>query len=141
MKVYVDNVRANRKDFGIEDAIQDIHIGSCEGITTLAFNTTDKYVDVTANGTSHGPDYSGQVVEISPLLYHEHKCINDDLDMIDNYLNHPDYYRITLVIEGLDNVVSVTTPLKHEYVINFIDYAIAFNYDFLEEAEVIEMID
>jgi hypothetical protein len=74
------------------------------------------------------PHYKGYAISIEPIIYDKNDavCINEE--DYDSYLEHPDYYRIVLVLDtGAHTLSSIVTPLKHEYIVSFINDDIIFD--------------
>lgn len=139
MKIHIDTFRSNNPELDFDEIITSISAGvSTSGITHVKIETKDKYVDIETNGWVSAPDYKGQLITISPLIYTENICdLLSDVDF-DAYLAHPDYYRIVLVVEMDMRCPTVKcTPLKHEYWINYIPHELAFDYDVLKPVEVV----
>lgn len=126
MRVHVDTFRANNPELDFDEIITSISAGvSTSGIVHVKIETKDKYVRMNAGGSLYGPDYRGQVIDIMPYL-----C--------DDYLAHPDWYKIVLVVEMDMRCPTVKcTPLKHEYWINYIPHELAFDYEVLMPVEVV----
>jgi hypothetical protein len=141
IKIHVDSFRANDPDKTLEDFIQDIQAGSVKDIVNVHFKTTDKYYRVVANGSTLGPDYSGSMIEVYPYLYSENGKDLYEEDW-ERYYDHPKFFRICLVVEGVWNgVSSMVTALKHEYFVSFVPDHLVMNYDCLAPIELIEYED
>ena len=88
-----------------------IQVCVSEGITLIRFHTMDKYIDVWDSVLAG----RGVVLNMSPKVDVD-EC---DPDFVNKYFDHPDYWRLELLFEGVEGEVMVT-PLKHEYAVAII---------------------
>jgi hypothetical protein len=146
MKIHIDKFIHNTPDLSLEDVVTDIKAGlTKEGTINVHLKTVDKYVMISANGTTYGPDFEGAVIDIHPYISlpeHGYKELSE-VDY-DAYLAHPDYYWLSLVVDNGSKwgyYESVVTPLKHEYFVSYVPDSMVINYDCLEDVELIEWVD
>ena len=135
MKVIINRFHHNNPDLTVEDVVQNIRIFSLVGgITKVGFTTTDKYVNISTGSYTHEQDYQGETIEITPII-HKNEQILSETDFV-AYLRHPDFYRLTIIFDGVDGFVESAIGLRHEYEIYFVPNAI--NASALEQnAEII----
>lgn len=143
MKIWIERFRANNHDLTFDDVIQNVRMGKTkEGVVNIHFDTVAKYIEVDANGSCHGPDYSGQMVTLVPYLYDENGNALERVD--DAFYEHPDFWICSLVVD-IGNAGSYwnsnVIALKHEYFLSYIPDDMVMNYDCLQEAEMIEIVD
>lgn len=135
-RIIFDRFITNNPDVKLEDLIYNIRTGvSPEGVVQINFETRDKYVIVDTSMSSIDGDY----ICISPHIYDEERLIylEDDLDTYDEYLQHPDYYRIELIVEKKGDYDISVTPLKYEYHLALLSENIAYNTECLQPAEIV----
>lgn len=146
MKIHLTRFRSNNTNLTFDDVIQNVRAGVTEkGTVNIYFETTDKYIEVDANGTYYGPDYKGQIIHLHPNLY----LMGDDgviqyLDRGDDeFYEHPDYWSAELVIDTENNLHynSTVIALKHEYFVSYVLDDEVMNYDCLGDVEMIEWTD
>jgi len=140
-RIVFDRFVANKPDVKLEDLIYNIRTGvSPEGVVQINFETRDKYVIVDTSMSC----IDGNYVCISPHIYDVERLIylEDDLDTYDEYLQHPDYYRIDLIVEKKGHYDIKVTQLKYEYHLALLPENIAYNTECLQPAEVVnEMVE
>jgi hypothetical protein len=145
MKIHIDKFKHNNPDLKLEDVITDIKAGiTKEGVINVHIKTVDKYVIISANGTTYSKDFEGGVIDINPYISlpeHDYKDLYE-VDY-DAYIKHPDYYWVSLVVDNGDwgYYNSTITPLKYEYFVSFVPDSMVLNYDCLEDVKIIEWID
>lgn len=145
IKIHVDGFHSNNPHVMIDDLIFNIKAGITEErIVNVNFETKAKYYNVEANGTLFGPQYSGEILRITPNIYDTETCSYLEDDMYhgdyDRYLNHPDYFCIELVIDhsamGGCYFSSKVIGLKHEYFVSYIPNDYVMNYECLVPVEL-----
>lgn len=140
-RIIFDRFFANNPDVKLEDLIYNIRTGvSPEGVVQINFETRDKYVIVDTSMSSSEGDY----ITISPHIYDPNRLIylEDDLDTYDEYLQHPDYYRIDLIVEKKEHHDIQVLSLKYEYHLALLPENIAYNTECLQPAEIVnEMVE
>lgn len=152
IRIHIDSFRSN-SDEEFDDLIPNIEVGMTpEGVVNMRIETREKYVYLSTDSHVMGLEYSGDAVQITPIILDPEggELIETDMDA---YFNHPDFYQICLVLELPDDSEDDDTPkistsytvnstaLKHEYMINFVPDFIAMNTECMEEARVIEWIE
>lgn len=139
VKIYLDRFIANNPDLELSEIITDITAGKDKlGITSVRLTTVDKYVYIEANGSICGPDCSGEIINIRPIIVTPEGDELEETDF-DAYLAHPDYYYINLIVADVTWSKSVVSTLKYEYFVTYIPYELVNNYDVLQEPELIEI--
>jgi hypothetical protein len=134
MKIQALDCIINNKELSFKDIISDIQLGTTpEGIINLYFKTKDKYVNVEPSFI-YNRDIIGECITITPIIYQDRKDLAD-IDYSE-YMKHKDYYYISFVIP-IDGYSSRITPLKHEYMVNYIPNSILYNYNILKPMELI----
>lgn len=81
-----------------------------------------KYLDY-INAYISGRDYDGPSILFSPFIYDGDVCLNDlDIDEIDRYYEHPEYFRIEFVLpKCFGNCYDVfVTSLRWEYRVSIV---------------------
>jgi hypothetical protein len=135
MKILITDCIINNKAMSLKDIVYGFRLGNTpEGIINLYFKTKDKYAYIDTSFI-YNPNIIGECITISPIIYENGKDLLD-LDYPE-YTKHKDYYYISLVIPGIDGYSTRITPLKHEYMVNFIPNSILYNYKTLKSVEVI----
>lgn len=139
MKIHLDHFVSNNPDLKFDDVIQNLRIGKTStGVVNLHFETRDKYLEVDANGSSFGPNYSGNMIYIYPHIYEgERRLERGDAE----FYEHPDFWMVKLVVD-MDRTTycEVVIALKHEYFVSYVPDDEVMNYECLQEAEVIEYV-
>ena len=142
MRIHIDRFVANNPELTFDDVVQNIRAGVTDkGTVNVHFETRDKYIDVDANGTLHGPEVKGQMISLHPKLW----VMGEDgvikyLDGVDDeFYEHPDYWHALLVVRTKNNLHSSGTviPLKHEYFVSYVLDGEVMNYDCLNDVEVV----
>lgn len=134
MKIQIIDCIINNKELSFKDIISNIQLGTTpEGIINLHFKTKDKYVNVEPSFI-YNPDVIGECIIITPIIYKDGKDLADV--NYSEYMKHKDYYHISFVIP-IDGYSSRITPLKYEYMINYLPNSILYNYDILKPVEII----
>jgi len=135
-RIIFDRFVANKPDVKLEDLIYNIRTGvTPEGVIQINFETRDKYVNVDTSMSS----FDGNYICISPHIYDEKRSIylEDSLDTYDEYLQHPDYYRIDLIVEKKEHYNIQVLSLKYEYHLALLPENIAYNTECLQPAEIV----
>lgn len=135
-RIIVDRFSVNRDDVKLEDLIYNIRTGvSPEGVVQINFETRDKYVQIDTSMSSS----EGNYICISPHIYDEERLIylEDDLDTYDEYLEHPDYYCISFIVETKEYYDIRVLSLKYEYHLALLPENIAYNTECLQPAEIV----
>lgn len=135
MKIHIDSFFSNNPELTLNNVVHTIKIGKTNsGIVNVWFETKDKYIDVNANGSSHGPYYSGNSIILHPEIWDGERYIEQDQD---EYYDHPDYWFANLVVElEHTNYIERVTALKHEYFVTYVPDSQALNYECLKPAEL-----
>jgi len=140
-RIIFDRFVANKDDVKLEDLIYNIRTGvSPEGVIQINFETRDKYVDVDTGVWSE----EGDNITIRPHIYDEKRSIylEDSLDTLDEYMDHPDFYSIGFIVEKKEHHNIKVLPLKYEYHLALLPDNIAYNTECLQPAEVVnEMVE
>ena len=139
MKFYLQDFRSNNPDLELEDVITEMKAGTDSlGISHIQIHTKDKYVRIGTNALVFYPNYNATLIIIKPLLYNKEGDNLYDKDW-DAYYQHPDWYSLEIAVDFGKGVHPVmhTTALKYEYYIQAIPHNLAFNYDVLEEIDLI----
>lgn len=144
MKIHIDRFRANDPKLTIDDVVKWIKMGKDDtGIVCVQIETVDKYVDMDVNGTLYTPDFGGQVISMSPIIWDE-ESLQDlkELDY-DRYLAHEKFWSAQLVVEDEDigYTCDIVTPLKYEYMITYVPDRLALNYNCLKDADIVEWMN
>lgn len=147
LKIHIERFYANNDELTFDDVITKMRAGIAEnGDMWLHIDTKAKYVRI-GHCTTICAEYTGETVNISPVIYDEngHDLYETDIDA---YLEHPDYYRIALVLERPDDsdgsYVERAVALKYAYMIRFIrseNFYVWENQDAGEDFELIEWVD
>lgn len=145
MKIHITRFVANNPSLTFDDVIKNVRAGiTKKGTVNVHFETTDKYIEVDANGTVSGPDYSGQIIRLMPHIY---VTGNDGLTKYlelyeDEYYEHPSYWSAELAIDTENNEYynSTVIALKHEYFVSYVPDDEVMNYACLGEVEMIEWV-
>lgn len=143
MKFYLHNFKSNNPDLKLEDVVTEIKAGVSDvGIRHIQIKTVDKYVRIETNASVFCYDYNADLITIKPFLYNEEGDNLYDKDW-DAYFKHPNWYTLEIAVEFGEGVNAVlhTTALKYEYYIQAIPHSLAFNYEVLEEIELIVLDD
>lgn len=140
VKIYLDRFIANNPDLELSGIIRNITAGKDKlGITSVRLTTVNKYVYIEANGSIRGPAYSGEIINIQPIIFTPEGDELEETDF-DAYLAHPKYYYINLIVADVTWSKSVVSTLnKHEYFVTYVPYELVNNYDVLQEPELIEI--
>lgn len=140
VKIYLDRFIANNPDLELSEVITDITAGKDKlGITSVRLETVDKYVYIEANGSIRGPEYSGEIITIRPIIVTAEGDELEETDF-DAYIKHPDYYYINLVVVDVTWSKPVVSTLKYEYFVTYVPYELVNNYDVLQDPELIEIV-
>ena len=141
MNIYIEGFRSNNSNLTFDDVVMNLKTGATpEGVISLWFETKDKYINVDANGSMFGPDYSGMFIYLTSIIYDDETGRYLDADDGDEYFDHPQYWYAHLVIEtGNLNYDAVVIPLKHEYFISYVPDHMLMDHDVLRDANVIEV--
>lgn len=141
MKVYIDRFVKNNPELKIEDVVSDIQVGvDKNGIISTYFKTSAKYVYVRANGSVCGPDYKGLTIDITPIVYTEEGDELYETDY-DAYYDHLDYYSLNLIVETDNSSYrGFVTAGKYHCFVTHMPFEMIFNYDVLQEPEIIEFV-
>ena len=143
MKIHIERFTSNNSELKFDDVVQNIRAGvTGKGTVNVHFETRDKYIEVDANGTVHGPDVKGQMIRLYPNLW----IMGDDgviryLDGADDeFYDHPDYWSASLVVnaENKEHYNSTVIALKHEYFVSYVPDDEVMNWDCLGDVEIIE---
>ena len=137
MKLHLHHFHSNNPDLKVSDVIHGFKIGTpTDDIVEVYFQCKDEYLALDTNGWIHSTRYEGEAIGISPILYGE---LGNELTL-DQYLKHPDYFRIELVVEFPLELqsggvwVNAVTAAKHEYVIT---YTSGLQYSAMKDVELI----
>ena len=140
-RIVFDRFVANKDGVKLEDLIYNIRTGvSPEGVVQINFETRDKYVHIDKSMSC----IDGNYICIAPYIYDEERLIylEDSLDTYDEYLQHPDYYYISFIVETKEYYDIKVLQLKYEYHLALMPENIAYNTECLKPAEVVnEMVE
>lgn len=140
VKIYLDRFITNNPNLELSEIITDITAGKDKlGITSVRLKTVDKYVYIEANGSILSDEYSGQIINIRPILFSPEGDELHETDF-DAYQAHPDWYYINLVVADINWSKPVITTLKYEYFVTYVPYELVNNYDVLQDPELIEIV-
>jgi len=139
--VNVLNFQSNNSR-NLSDIITNIKVGKTkEGLTLLAFNTADKYCDISVS-TYNSDDGDFVVFTIQAIIWED--GANQPLDEIDldRYFSHDDYFVVELAVPHDTYASTIVTPLRHEYLCTIVpDEFIHGRIDCLRDANVVWLDD
>jgi hypothetical protein len=96
------------------------------GIIVVRFTVKDKYYDVDGEWSASSKDYKGQGISFMPFIWDGENHLDPyDCDL-DSYYNHPDWWKLDLVLESDKYYTAKVIPLKHEYLWVLIPHDIVF---------------
>lgn len=145
IKIHLTEFYANNENLVKADIINNLQAGITKGgVVCVHFDTVEMYLNVIANCTYYCADFSGQSIKITPRIYDPETNTYLEQDEFpgayEQYLNHPDYFRLELVVDHetmcSEYFTSRVLALKHEYFVSFVPDEVIMNYDCLREVEI-----
>jgi hypothetical protein len=110
-----------------------------DGIIVVRFTVKDKYYYIDGEWSANTKDYKGQGLSFTPLIWDGENYLDPDDCDLDSYYDHPDWWKLDLVLECDKYYTAKVIPLKHEYLWVLIPHDIVFgSYEKMSELEVVE---
>jgi hypothetical protein len=137
--ITIERCKINNKILKFEDKIPNVLIGKTpEGIVCLNISTKDKYVYIESHKSINIIEKTDKtIIEIMPIINKDSVCLSES--DFDEYMHHENFYDIWLGLDCVDESSCFITPLKHEYMINFIPNKMIFNHGCMENANIIKI--